>query len=277
MRTIKMALVLPAFALLFGCAGLKQQAEQALQKPEVVGQEISIRSFNFDTVNLIADLQVSNPGKLNLTVLPSDYQIYINDESLLSGTSETFRLDSDSVSTLSVPLDIRFADLIAVTDSFKGQETVMLKLDTALTLQGPLNLTWTEPLSIEKSVPVPQWPEIGIPELKVDAVGFSGFRMLIRLPVNNPNDFELNLNALSSQVNIDQLDALSIHLAEPTIIPASTETVLSIPVEMSWSKAARALLPILESGRQPDIMIQGDWELDANIPGFTAQKGQFSL
>lgn len=259
------------------CSSLKESAEKAFQKPEIVGQSFRINNINFEKVGLTADIDIANPGQIPLYLLPSEYQVFINDKSLLSGLSGKAELKPGQVGQVSLPIELSFSDLSEMLRSFDNREELTIRLDTGLKLQGPLNLTWSETLSLEKTLPIPELPEIGVPQVSVEKMDFSGFRVMIRLPVTNPNTFALTLNQLNSLVRIDQLESFSINLDQETSMPAESETVLNIPVELTWSKAARTLIPLLESGQQPEMSFEGEWVLEADIPGFGRQQGTFEL
>ncbi|MBB1487500.1 LEA type 2 family protein [Oceanospirillum sediminis] len=263
--------------VLSGCTQLKEQAENALRKPEIVDYSLSLQSVSFEEMTLMTELKVSNPGQINLAMLPSDYRILVNNQSLVSGTLSNLRLPAGQVSEINVPVTIKFSDLKPLLKSVEGQQNVNLRLDSLLKVQGPLNMQWTESLSLEKQLPVPQWPVVGEPGIQIEQMNLSGFRVLVHLPVMNPNSFGISLNGLNALVSVGQMDAFNVSIAEPLQVAAGSETRVGIPVELSWNQASRALLSLLQSGRQPDIRVKGNWELEGTLPGFKVQQGTFEL
>lgn len=115
-------LLIPAFLafLLTGCSGLG--LDQVVEYPEVRVTNARIVNTDLTAADLLLEFEVENPNGLALVLDAVDYRLRVNDEPFLDGRrSERTEIAARGESTFELPLTLRYADVLRVVQSFRGE------------------------------------------------------------------------------------------------------------------------------------------------------------
>jgi len=261
-----------AMSFLTGCANIKTAAEKVIIAPEVVSDEIRIEKIDFQHIYFVADLEMKNSNLIALKLMEFDYQVHVEQAEFLTGHSDGIDLKANATSTVHLPFKVRLDQIFALVPELLERDELNYQFSADVKLEGPLGMTWRKNLRTTAVVPTPKIPEIKFPSVSVEKMDFYGFRLNITLPVENKNKFAINLNSLNGALVINGLKPFQIGSDQVTRLPGKSETTIDIPVELSWDKASRALLPLIQSGEMPELKLEGNWELKPELPGFDVQE-----
>lgn len=261
-----------AMLFLSGCANLKTAAESALSAPEVISDEIRIDKIDFQHIYFIADLELKNPNVILLKLMEFDYEVFVEQAKFLTGHSDAIDLKANSTGKVQLPFKVRLDQIFDLVPELLERDELNYQFVADVKLEGPLGMAWRKKIRTTAVVPTPKIPEIKLPSVSVEQMDFYGFRLTITLPVENKNKFAINLNSLNGALVINGLKPFQIGSDQSTRLPGKSETTIDIPVELSWDKASRALLPLIQSGEMPEFKLEGNWELKPELPGFEVQE-----
>lgn len=258
-----------------GCANIKSVTDQALQAPKVVSDEIRIDRIDFENLYLIADLELNNPNIIPIRLMPFYYKVNVEGEEFLVGSSGSINIASNANGEVTLPFQVPLKQLLKMVPELFEKDELNYEFIADVTLQGPLGTSWSKRISTSAVVPTPKLPKISVPSINVDKMDFYGFRITVTLPVENNNSFPINLKSLNGALVLDGLKPFQIGSDKATRLPGKTETEIEIPIELSWDKASRSLLPLIQEGRLPEIKLEGNWKLEPELPGFDVQEKAF--
>ncbi len=258
-----------------GCGNIKSVTDQALQAPKVVSDEIRIDRIDFESLYLIADIELSNPNIIPIRLMPFDYKVNVDGEEFLVGSSKSINIASNANGEVTLPFQIPLKQLLKTVPELFKKDELNYEFIADVTLEGPLGTSWDKTIRTSAAVPTPKLPNIKLPSISVDKMDFYGFRIMVTLPVENKNNFSINLKSLSGALVMDGMKPFQIGSDKSTRLPAKAETEIVIPIELSWDKASRALLPLIQEGRLPEIKLEGNWKLEPELPGFEMQDKVF--
>ena len=258
-----------------GCGNIKSVTDQALQAPEVVSDEIRIDRIDFESLYLIADIELSNPNIIPIRLMPFDYKVNVDGEEFLVGSSKSINIASNANGEVTLPFQIPLKQLLKTVPELFKKDELNYEFIADVTLEGPLGTSWDKTIRTSAAVPTPKLPNIKLSSISVDKMDFYGFRIMVTLPVENKNNFSINLKSLSGALVMDGMKPFQIGSDKSTRLPAKAETEIVIPIELSWDKASRALLPLIQEGRLPEIKLEGNWKLEPELPGFEMQDKVF--
>ncbi|MAC47470.1 MAG: hypothetical protein CMI12_11550 [Oceanospirillum sp.] len=260
-----------------GCGNIKSVTDQALQAPKVVSDEIRIDRIDFESLYLIADIELSNPNIIPIRLMPFDYKVNVDGEEFLVGSSKSINIASNANGEVTLPFQIPLKQLLKTVPELFKKDELNYEFIADVTLEGPLGTSWDKTIRTSAAVPTPKLPNIKLPSISVDKMDFYGFRIMVTLPVENKNNFSINLKSLSGALVMDGMKPFQIGSDKSTRLPAKAETEIVIPIELSWDKASRALLPLIQEGRLPEIKLEGNWKLEPELPGFDLQDKTFEF
>jgi LEA14-like dessication related protein len=107
-------------------------------KPEVKKVSVSLVGLDFRKVDLRFDVEVENAGAGSLAVAGYDYDLAIEGQPFLKGRSEAgFELKPHAMTTISVPISIRLADLFRQASSLLGRSDAAYSMTVGFLVKTP--------------------------------------------------------------------------------------------------------------------------------------------
>lgn len=133
-----------------GCSVLSLMAE----KPEVKSVSVTVVRVDFLKADLRFDVAINNAGSGSAVVSGYDYDLQLEGQPFLTGKAETgFELKPHAVTTIPVPVSIKFADLFKKVASLLGRSDVAYRLAIGLKVDTPVG-TVRLPFQKEGRVPL---------------------------------------------------------------------------------------------------------------------------
>jgi LEA14-like dessication related protein len=117
-----------------GCASLPLLAK----KPEVKKVSVSLVGLDLRKLDLRFDVEVDNAGAGSLTVSGYDYDLTIEGRPFLKGESHaSFELKPHAVTTVSLPVSIKLADLFRQLASLIGRSDAAYRMAAGVQIKTP--------------------------------------------------------------------------------------------------------------------------------------------
>ena len=258
-RVLALFLSLPLAAFAASCQTIGSALKSA-DRPTARITSTSLSDLTLDAASLNFDVEVSNPYSVALPLASLKYDLASNARQFLSGSAPlTGSIPAKGVKTISLPANVRFADLLGVLSGVRPGQLV--PYDAALTLGvnapglGPLEL----PIKKSGTLPVPAAPDVTLGGLTWDELSLNRAAATMRLDILNTNQFPLDLSAMDTTLALAGRSVGKTSIASPLALGAGESGSLEVPVSFSPLEFGMGMLNILR-GNSADYRINGTVE-----------------
>lgn len=266
----RLAALLSAASMVFllsSCSFLKQQAEVIKPTAKLTGASLS--NINFDQADLVFDLAVENKNPVALDLSGLKYDFQLDGNSLVSGvTSQGIKLKANGTSTVKLPVSVVFDDLKKLGTDIWTKDSLKYNLDTTFMVKLPIIGDYAVPVTKEGDVPVPKIPSISVKGVKLKKMGFTAADLVAQIEVSNPNNFDLGLNKLDYNLNVNDSQWGAGKVSKATNVPKKGKAVINIPVTLDLLKMGTAAMNLINSQSQLNYQLTGNANIDTALELF---------
>ena len=249
---------------LFGCAELAKHADTIKPTAKLTGTRLA--NINFEQVDLIFDLAVENKNPITLDLAGLDYDLKIENQSLVSGvTAKAIKLKANSTSPVQLPVTLKFDDLKKLPGELWNKDKLAYDLQTTFNIILPVIGNYAIPVSKQGEFPVPKMPGIIIKDVKIKNLSFTTAELVAQVEVTNPNDFDLGLSNLSYQLNVNQQNWGQGKINQSSSIPKKGKGIVEIPVKLNLLSAGKSAYNALVNKTPVEYQLTGNATLDTGL------------
>ena len=249
--------------LLDGCAAL-QDLSNSIQKPNLSVENVRISDFDFEELELTYDIKVNNPNALSVQMLAYDYNLDINENTLVTGDQKKeIAIEASGASTFQVPVRLNFTDVYRSVQSLRNTDEASYSFLSNLTFDLPVLGETKVPVNKDGRIPLLKTPKISLEDFNVTGINLSSADINLQLRFDNPNSFGININALNYDLMINGDQWANGTALKGTTIKQKGETTLNIPISLNISKIGMSAYRLLTGGEPFDYQIKGDFDLNA--------------
>ena len=250
--------------LLAGCAELAKHAETV--KPTARLTDTRLANINFEQADLVFDLAVENQNPVAIKLAGLNYDLKIEDQSLVSGvTAQGLEISPVSTSTVQLPVTLKFDDLKKLPGELWQQDRFAYQLDTKFVVDVPFLGQIPIPVSKTGELPVPKLPEVRIRNIQLKNLSLMAAEVVAEVEIENPNAFDLGLSDFNYQLNVNQQSWGQGSINKSNRIPEKGKGTIEIPVKLDMTSMGRTAYQML-SNRQPlEYSLTGGITLDTGI------------
>lgn len=261
---------------IIGCAQLAKHSDTIKPTAKLTGT--SIANIGFDKVNLVFDLAVTNNNPVALKLTGLDYELKIDNQSLLSGvTAQAISLKANSTSSVQLPITLKFADLKKLSSEVWSKDTINYHLKTNFNIKLPVIGNYAIPVEKQGELPVPKIPQIKVKDVKIKQLGFTSAELVAQIEVSNPNDFKLQFGNIDYQLTINQQDWGQGKINKDYSIPKKGKAIIEIPLKLDLLSIGSAAYKILLNKSAIEYHLTGSATLDTGLELFNKQKLPFDI
>ena len=249
---------------LFGCAELAKHAETIKPTAKLTGTRLA--NINFEQVDLIFDLAVENKNPITLDLAGLDYDLKIENQSLVSGvTAKGIKLKANSTSPVQLPVTLKFDDLKKQPGELWDKDRLAYDLQTTFNVILPVIGNYAIPVSKQGEFPVPKIPSIKIKDVKIKNLSFTTAELVAQVEVTNPNDFDLGLSNLNYQLKVNQQNWGQGKINQISSIPKKGKGIVEIPVKLNLLSAGKSAYNALINKTPVEYQLTGNATLDTGL------------
>lgn len=253
---------------LAGCAGLGD----IIKPPEARIVSVDIVRVDFTSASLRVNVEIDNPNPVGLTLSAYDWGLDVSEERVLEGrVEELISLDANGVSTLPIPLDIRFDSLAAAGVSLRGTDSLplgmQLGMEVALPYMGSVRLD----VGAKTEVPLLKPPVIRPARIRVDRLSLSGADITLTANVKNPNSRALTIQTLEGRLSVGGREWGLVGLEGEASLPAGGERAITFRASVDFGEVGRSAWSLLTGTGSTEVSLIGDMDIDIGVPGFVGK------
>lgn len=250
---------------LWSCSAL----EKHVKAPSVqfAGSQIESASLYDANVNFI--LRVDNPNAVSIPLQGIKYTLNINGIKMLSGTTQHgASIPAQGSTDLLIPTTIRYEDFLESLHQLISNDAFDYALSGEVDL-GIINI----PYSASGSMKLPKLPKVALRDIKITHFGLDGIKTVMHVGISNSNDFPINFNGLSYQLQLNQQSTLVGKSVQAIDTQANGETTIEVASEFSFRELGQVLDAIR---REQKIQASFNGELSMQSVGGTSKKLPFT-
>lgn len=261
---LMLAIVLLAFS---ACSSLNQMVGNAIQKPDVNVSNVKIAGMSFDSVDLLFDIDVSNPNGVGINLAGFDYGLNINGNSFLSGNNaDGLKIPAKGSHGIQLPLTLKFKDIYQTFTTIKNQDTSAYELSAGFSFSLPVLGDVRVPVSKSGSIPLLKLPSVKMGGLKLKKLNLTSADIELGIKINNPNAFGMILNKLNYDLNINGQPWGSGVTSNAMNVNQKGESEIKIPLSLNFLQIGTGVYQMLRGGGALDYQLKGDVDLGSTLP-----------
>ena len=260
---IKLLLLLFTMTLI-SCAELAKHADTIKPTAKLTGTRLA--NINFEQVDLVFDLAVENKNPVSLNLAGLDYELKIENQSLVSGTTaQAIKLKASSTSPVQLPITLKFNDLKNLPGELWNKDKIAYQLISQFNVDLPVIGNYAIPVTNKGELPVPKIPDIKIKDVKVKNLSFTSADLIAQVEVSNPNDFDLGLSNLNYQLTVNQQNWGQGKINQNSSIPKKGKGLVEIPVKLNMLSAGKSAYNALINKAPMEYQLTGNVTLDTGL------------
>ncbi len=266
MNTSLRTAFLPTLCLFFiaGCAQIDRYMDTAKPTAKLLGTRIT--KIDFNQVNLVLDLAVTNKNSFSIPLAGLDYDFKIGGNSMVSGvTGQGLKIKKSSTSKVALPVTLKFDDLKKIPGELWKKDQFSYQLDTSINIKLPIIGLYSIPFSKKGSLPIPKLPRIQIKSFNVSELSLAAAKIIAEIEVDNPNNFNLGLSNFNYRLDINQKTWGEGTSSKQGSIPKKGKATIQIPLQLDLVNMGKTAYKILSSGDNLDYQLLGSITLDTGI------------
>ena len=247
-----------------GCATIEKQIDTIKPSAELLGTRLT--NINFEGVDLVFDVAVTNRNPFSLRVAGLDYEIVIAENSLISGVmAQGLKLKKSSVSKVAVPVTLKFDDLKQLPgELWKGDE-FEYHVFTDIHLNLPVIGKYTIPVSAKGELPVPKMPSVRMQKVRVVRLNLASADIVADIEIDNPNAFGLGLKNFNYKLDINQRTWGQGTGSIPNSIPQKSIGTVRIPLSLNLMTMGQSVYQLLNGDQRLSYQLSGGVTIDTGL------------
>ncbi|MBD5770094.1 NDR1/HIN1-like protein [Marinomonas colpomeniae] len=252
---------------LTGCSTFKNTLDAS--KPNASVTSVSIGDISMETVTLLVGIEVYNPNSFALKAAGFDLDLLIDNSTVASigQPDASLTLPAKGSNRVQLPVTLTFDEILSsmrgLGDKTEVDYGVQGKVAVNLPVLGSIDM----PVEYSGVLPIPKQPEVTFKNLNVDSIGFSGVKLSVDLEVMNPNVFDINLNDVTYQLDVES-KSLGGGNIKTINLPQGEFRVISIPLSIGVSDMGTSLYRLLIGSEPVSVDVSIEAEVDTNIDGW---------
>jgi LEA14-like dessication related protein len=240
--------------------------------PEAAPASIEVSHFDFDSVTILAPVQIVNKSRSAAEFGSAGYTLSIAGREVGAGSLNISRLDATQSEVLPLEVTLNYEELLQKLGGFADRETLPL---TLLTVLESRNETQDDAVFIAStSSSSAEIPALSKPQIFVDALELKSFNMAIaelelRVRIVNPNAVPLELSGLQFVISVDGKSWHTQEILQNITVPVRSDVVLDAPFSVRPREHSTEVYRMLNMSQEFEFTVSGSGDAFVDIDGFT--------
>ncbi len=253
------------FAICLNCAALQDFAN--IQKPKLNVEKLRFTGMTFQTIDLALDIRIDNPNTLSAKLSGFDYDLMIDNASFLKGEQiKELVIESMGQSTIEIPLSLNFMEVYKTFQALANQDSTGFQISTGLSFDLPVLGITRIPISYQGHLPLIKLPEFKVGSLKMKKLNLTGADLELKLDINNPNFFNLLLNSLNYELQINGLSWAKGNTRNSMPVKEKGNSTLTIPLSLNFLQMGQTVYQLISGNQKVNYHFTGDLNLNSSLP-----------
>ncbi|TVQ91884.1 MAG: hypothetical protein EA397_08260 [Deltaproteobacteria bacterium] len=250
--------------------------------PEVQFSRLEVEEIDFEHIDAGFVFQVDNPNPIRVRLDRFNYDLELQQISLLSGSEpEGLALPAGDSAEVRLPASLIWQDVWSTIQAIRGEDIVDFGLAGSFgfdTNIGPINI----PYQADGSFPALRTPGIALGQVRVGGLDLIRGTGTIALDLHVDNDHRSNLRfeSLNYDLALTGRPVASGVLSELGQVEGATTSTLTVPMTIDLVQAGGTIVDLLTTGRQADARFDATVDVDTPfgvVPLSIDERGRVDL
>jgi LEA14-like dessication related protein len=238
-----------------------------LTRPNASIERVELSGLSFDRVDLVFYVEVHNPNSIGLKLAGLEYNLAMEKNSVVRGNVEKgIELPARGSSLLEVPVSVGYSNIFNTVQSAREKDNLDYQIDLGLSFTVPGYSSLKVPLTYAGTIPVPKLPSLSMASLQVRNISLTRIDVELRLEVNNPNSFKIDMNKFNYDLTIAGHSWVRGNTVRPLSFREKSRSVVTIPLSLNIVEVGRSVIDLLSGNRTLDYQFSGDTVMDTELP-----------
>ena len=264
MKMIWLFVVFTIFNII-SCATLNQLSK--MQQPRVQVTNVRFAGLNFDGIDLVFDIEVQNPNSLGINLSAFDYDLKINGNGFLAGSNQNgLRIAANGREVINFPVSLNFKEIYNTFSGIQQKDSSDYELNLGFAFNVPVIGDVRVPVSHSGNLPNIKLPKVKVDGLKVAKLNLTGAELELKLAVDNPNFFGINLNKLNYNFAVNN-STWGSGVAEQLLTVGEKSTgIVRIPLQLNFLEMGMSIYNLLTNNQPLDYQFNAQLDVGTTLP-----------
>ncbi|KAJ8538513.1 hypothetical protein K7X08_027734 [Anisodus acutangulus] len=231
-------------------------------KPTADFAAIHIPHINLKMAEIVVDVLVKNPNPIPIPLIDINYLIESDGRKLLSGLiPDAGTIHAHGSETIKIPLNLIYDDIKTTYHDIKPGSIIPYKIKVDLIVDVPVFGRITIPLEKTGEIPIPYKPDIDVEKIHFERFSFEETVAVLKLKLENKNDFDLGLNSLDYDVWISDVNIGGADLEKSAKLEKNGISYIDLPITFRPKEFGSALWDMIR-GRGTGYSMKGNINVD---------------
>lgn len=259
---------------LHSCAQLSELAN--VSKPTLSVVDMNITGLTLQDVELTADIEINNPNSVGIDLSTYSYALDINDRNFVAGEEESgMNIKAKNKSVIQVPVTLTYSELLQTFQSMRDRDESDYNFTAEFGFNLPVLGLVRVPVQYDGKIPVVRKPDVSLTNFSVENLSLSGADLLVKLNVQNPNAFQILIDDLNFDLEVNGLKSFSGTVSEEVSIDRKSTEAVELPLNISFLNAGMAAYRLLNSSEDLDYKLTGSTLIGSDLPYFKKSNFDF--
>jgi LEA14-like dessication related protein len=244
----KLALLLPLLALV-SCAGLRDLASAAIQRPTLEFREATVQSVDLEGATIGVSFDLANPNGFGVDLARVSWGVDVEETHLADGVLPGgLKVPAYGKAPLTIPVHVRFRDVPGILTLLTSRrDEIHYKVSGSAGVRTPVGVL-DLPLTHSDTLKLPALPGFSIQGVSVRGASFSDVAFDVKVRVQNPNPFPMPAGKLDYALSIAGAEVARAHDAALAKLGAGGATTVTIPVKVDLARLGGAASALVRGG-----------------------------
>jgi len=246
-----------------------------MQEPVVSLNSVDLTNISLNGVQLLAKVQIENPNSIEIPFPQTDWELFVNANSFISGTiRNNERIRARGSTVVEVPVYLDYLGIFNSFTSLFGNRQFDYKTAFALTFNLPVLGEKVMNLAHDGTIPLPQLPQINTPSMRISSSNITRTEILVTINVVNPNIFPIPSPRITYDYQINRNSFIRGNVESDEPLAASSVTPITIPLTVNYADLFRSFASLLLAREAASLFVVS---LDPGIPLLRSEPVRFEV
>lgn len=231
-RTVCVAFAFAA-ALISGCETIQSVVETA-PKPTARIVGANLRNLSFEKVDLVFDVEVSNPYAVRLPLAGLAYAISSGEHAIVRGNLKpSGSIPARGSQIIQVPAIVQFAAAAKALGGVRPGSVLPYRADLTLSVNAPVVGPLDLPLSQSGELPVPAMPQVSLTSFDIARLGLDQVKANAKIQLRNTNQFAIDLSKVELNLSLGAQEIARTSFANSAKLAPGNAATIYVPLTFS--------------------------------------------
>lgn len=242
-------LALLVAALLPGCETVKTVVETA-PKPSARIVGANLRNLTFEKVDLVFDVEVSNPYAVALPLAGLAYSISSGERAIVRGNVKpSGSIPARGSQIIQLPALVNFAAVTKVLGGVRPGSVLPYRADLTLSVNAPVLGPVDLPLSDSGDLPIPAMPQISLTSFDISRLSLDQVKANAKIQLRNTNAFAVDLSKVELNLSLGEQEIARTGFANSAKLAPGNAVTIYVPLTFSPRALGAELFNLLRGDR----------------------------